>query len=262
MAAARAGDPDRDRHLVDWHAVAADADLGRWLLELAGGPGDRAPLVAAAARAGQLDPADAETLAAPVDRPAWADGEVPWTLDEVVVAAGMVRLPEGQLSGGDPWWTGGYEGIPWTLGVPAGQYPVDVLVADHPLARRECAALRLTLVPGVAPTQWDLVPDTRAGGQRDGYETETGVASLGATGVYEAAVVHDSEMLHVVPGARAAWETLDGGDHGTVVMCTVGPQHQTCLSWAGTDTDGRLVAVVTDLGLLEPDPDVLWQARA
>ena len=45
-------------------------------------------------------------------------------------------------------------------------------------------------------------------------------------------------------------------------MCTVGPQNQLCQSWAGRSVDGRVVQLVTDLGLLDLDlaarPDLPW----
>lgn len=77
--AAVAGDVD----LYDWDAGHDRPELFRWLLELSGEPGARPALVAAAAAAGRISASDAAWLARPMDRPAWADGEVPWQVDSV-----------------------------------------------------------------------------------------------------------------------------------------------------------------------------------
>lgn len=256
VRAARTSDPVRDVDLFDWPALARRPALGVWLLELSGAAGDRAPLVRAAVAAGLIDDVTAERLAAAMARPAWAGGEVPWQIHEVA-AAGTVRLPDGRLSGGDPWWTGGQEGIPFTVDVPPGEHQVGVLTAHHPLARNECAALRLTLAPNAAPVRWELVEVPRLDGP-SGYWVEVGVASLAPPQLYEVALVHDSADAERILGEPASWLRLDGGEQGSMVMCTVGPQHQTCLTWTGYDAEGRLVAVITDLGLLEPNPATLW----
>lgn len=256
VRAARTSDPARDVDLFDWPALARRPALGMWLLELSGAAGDRTPLVRAAVSTGLVDDVTADRLAAPMTRPGWADGEVPWQVHEVA-AAGSVRLPDGRLSGGDPWWTGGQEGIPFTVDVPSGEHQVEVLTAHHPLARNECAALRLTLAPNAAPVRWELVEVPRLDGP-SGYSVEVGVASLAPPQLYEMALVHDSADADRILGEPASWLRLDGGEHGSMVMCTVGPQHQTCLTWTGYDAEGRLVAVITDLGLLEPNPATLW----
>lgn len=183
---------------------------------------------------------------------------MPWRVHEVI-AAGRVRLPDGRLSGGDPWWTGGHEGIPFTVAVPPGDHPAQIVVAHHPLARNECAALRVALTPDADPVRWELVDVPRLDAPH-GYWVEVGVASLGPPQLYEAALVHDAANAQALLGGSAAWRMLDGGELGAMVMCTVGPQHQTCLTWTGHDAGGRVVAVVTDLGLLPPNPSTLWAA--
>ena len=83
---AQRSSPEESLPLFDWEAGPARPELFVWLLELSGDPGTRPPLVAAAVRAGAISGDDAARLAAPLERPAWADGEVPWELDGIVEA--------------------------------------------------------------------------------------------------------------------------------------------------------------------------------
>ena len=53
---------------------------------------------------------------------------------------------------------------------------------------------------------------------------------------------------------RAAHAVVDAGELGSIVMFTVGPQHQLCRTWAGYAEDGRIVRVVSDLGLIHLNP--------
>ena len=247
----RGPDPRDDVDLVDWTVRDGRRELFRWLVELMGDDGDRPALVAAAVRAGRVPAADARWLSEPIERPAWADGEVPWEVDDVV-EAGDVVLPDGRLTGGDPWWTGGAEGLPWVLDLPAGRHRVLVVISHHPLGGRECAALHLVVDPASPVQGWTLVPSQR--GTPDGYNVEVGVAGFGAVEVYDRGVIFESEEADF-PGSSPgpSWATVDGGEAGSLVFCTVGPQHQMCRTWVGTAARGRVVAVVTDLGLLDLD---------
>lgn len=252
----RRPDPADDVELVDWDQCRSRPELFRWVLELMGEPGDRSGLVTAAVRAGAVSAREADWLAAPVDRPAWADGEVPWEVDAVVMA-GEVIVPSGRLTGDDPWSMVG--GLPWTIMVPPGRYPVHVIIGVHPLAGRECAALHLVIDPTAVVERWALVPDGRFAG-KPGYDVEVGVAGLGALEAYGG--VFESEHADFPGTASPAWRILDGGPAGTAVLCTVGPQHQTCRTWLGTTGSGGPAAVVTDLGLLgidlETEPVLPW----
>jgi hypothetical protein len=234
--------------LVDWEAGQRRPELFRWLLELSGVAGEREQVVAAAVADGRLAGNDAALFSAPLERPAWADGEVPWEVERVVLA-GELRLPEGRLAGGDPWWTGGVEGFPWVIEVPSGSFSVHVVVASHPLYGRECAALELVLDAETPVDRWTLVPSERRG--EDGYHVEVGVASLGADTAYDAQVSLEGAD-EFFTREHPAWSTLDGGSAGTIVYCTVGPQHQLCRTWLGT-ASGAPAAVVTDLGLVDVD---------
>jgi hypothetical protein len=120
-------------------------------------------------------------------------------------------------------------------------------VASHPLYGRQCAALELVFDRDRPVEQWSLVQPTL--GSLEGYTVEVGIASFGAPAVYEAGVELDEDNMDFL---GPAWATVEGGEEGTIVLCTVGPQHQLCRTWLGTASD-RPVAVVTDLGLLEID---------
>ena len=88
-----------------------------------------------------------------------------------------------------------------------------------------------------------------------------GVGGFGSVECYESGVVFEctDEFLG---GTAPAWHLLDGGVAGTIVMCSVGPQHQLCRTWIGTSADDGVVSLVTDLGLLgldlEHDPTLPW----
>ena len=74
--------------------------------------------------------------------------------------------------------------------------------------------------------------------------------------------VFESELADFPGTASPAWKILDGGPAGTAVLCTVGPQYQTCRTWLGTTGSGVPATVVTDLGLLgidlEAEPVLPW----
>ncbi len=161
-------------------------------------------------------------------------------------------VPSGRLTGGDPWWTFG--NVPWIIDIPPGRYPVHVVIGTHPLAGRECAALHLVVDPDASIERWTLVPDGTTG--KPGYAVEVGVAGMGSFEFYATVGVFESEHADF-PGTTPspAWRVLDGGPAGTMVFCTVGPQHQMCRTWLGTTASGNPAAVVTDLGLLGIDPE-------
>jgi hypothetical protein len=241
--------PDEDVELVDWDARQSRPELFRWLLELMGADGDRPVLVAAARSANLVSGEDAAWLSEPLARPAWADGEVPWEIDEEV-DVGTVSLPNGRLTGGDPWCA--VEGLSWVLELPPGTYQARVVIAAHPLRGRECAALHLIVDPSAMVERWTHVPSARGDG--NGYIVEVGVAGFGSTAVYEKSLIIDCPAATDFPGSHPpAWSTLDGGRDGSMVFCTVGAQHQTCRTWIGIGADGQPVALVTDLGLLRLD---------
>ena len=211
---AHRGSPEESVGLFDWEAGLARPELFLWLLELSGDAGTRPALVAAAA----IPAGDAERLAAPLERPAWADGDVPWELDGVA-DAGEVRLPDGRLTGGDAWWTGGAEGFPWAIEVPPGTYPVRIATASHPLEGRDCAALELLLDAGTAAERWSLVGT---------YRVEVGAASLGAP----------DAVRQVAAGRLPAAATSGLGDRGRVDRALQRPAAAPALPDVGRDGGG------------------------
>jgi hypothetical protein len=244
----RSGDPAEDIDLVFWVVPDAALELLRGLLEVAGEAGTRAPLVRAAAAAGLIDARRAGVLSAPIDRPSWMDGPVPWLVEEVV-DAGIVRVPDGRLSAADPYWA--FEGVPFELEVPAGSYPVRVTLAAHPLVGRGCAVAELVLAEE-SETRWERLGE-RPRPHEFGYRVEVGVGSFGP-------VVALTERFHDCappgfPGRETLHAEVDTGKDGSIVMFSVLPQHQLCRTWLGRTTDGVPARIVSDLGLLHLDPE-------
>lgn len=95
------------------------------------------------------------------------------------------------------------------------------------------------------------------------YTVEVGIAGFGAVAVYDQSVIYESEHADLPGASPPFWRTLDAGSTGSLVFCSVGPQHQTCRTWVGTAASGRAAAVVTDLGLLDLDlaanPTLPWE---
>jgi len=242
----RTGDPAVDVALFWWPAEGSERELLRWLVELGGEPSARHPLVAAAAAAGLVDVPTRRYLDAELDRPEWADREVPWTVDRVV-EAGDVRLPDGRVSGGDAVWSS--HGVPVTVALHPGGFRVRVAIATHPLMGEECAAAELVVDPDAEAIGWELL---RTGGGREGYIVEVGVGCFAASAIFE----HTEGLgeLAELIGRHASVLEIDRGEAGSAVLFTVGPQHAVCRTWRGLSADGRVVRLVTDLGLLELDP--------
>lgn len=242
----RTGNPREDVDLFWWPPPAEDQTLMRALIELAGEPGEREPLIRAAAEAGVIDEAGARKLGAPLARPEWADREVPWSVDEVV-EAGTVRTPDGRIAAGDPWIAS--EQMPFVVLVAPGAYPVRVAVAAHPVYGRGNGAAELLIEADAEPDRWELVETTHP--SASGYVVEVGVGSFGSEEALDSGVV---PLLPDDIDYRTEVREIDRGDVGSLVMFAVVPQHQDCRTWAGLTSDGRVVRLLTDLGLLDLDP--------
>jgi hypothetical protein len=177
-----------------------------------------------------------------------------WHL-EGVVDAGTVKLPDGWLSGGDPWWS--REGVSFELRLPSGAHPVRVVVAvaeGEGKTWRECAAAELIVDADVAPTRWELVPTLAFATPGGGYWSEVGVTCFASTDWLATGPMSGRDLS---PPKHPGWDQLDdydGDDEVSLVLFTVGPQHGECLTFAGRDDTGRVTRVVTDLGLLGLDP--------
>jgi hypothetical protein len=242
----RTGQPAHDLDLFWWGAGEAEPELLRWILELAGEPGQREPLVAAARAAGLVDERTAAFLAAPLERPAWVDGEVPWELAEVVEPGSVHVAADGRLGAGDLADSLGPDGPPVVLLVAPGRHRVRVAIAAHPLAGRECAAAEVLIDPAAEVARW--APVTGRFGL-PGYQSPTQDGAFGPPAAFGD-----------VPEKLVA-EDLPGGPRGRcltavgLVIHTIGgEQHQLCRLWTGHDAGGAVVRVFADLGLLEYDP--------
>ena len=248
LRALRSSSLSHDVDMFCWDEMARKPDLARWVLELSGPPGDRSRIVEEAVRAQRISSSVGALLDESLERPAWADGEVPWTVESTAIL-GSIELPSRRLTGGDPWWTGGLEGLPWVVNVDRESIDVMVVVADHPLYGRQCAALVATVGPEPVEN-WFLV---EGGADGLGYTVEVGVAGFGSVEFYDSGNVFDlvgDDMIDSPPIWNVASTPADGG----IAMCSVGPQHQLCRTWSGLSAHGRVVQLVTDLGLLELDP--------
>lgn len=246
----RTGDVDVDLELFDWAAGTGRPELFTWILELSGEAGERAPLVAAAERHGHITPDDATTLSAVLDRPAWADGPVSWVVDRVETI-GQVELPSRQISGGDPWSILGGDRLPWVVELTSNLVEVQVVVADHPLIGQQNAAL-VASISNRPVERWQLVRS--AGQNSDGYHVEVGIAGFGSPEAYDSKTAPD-HTLGDLYDAPPRWQAVVIPGSGGMALCTVGPQHQLCRTWVGLGSDGVVAQLVTDLGLLDLDPE-------
>jgi hypothetical protein len=177
-----------------------------------------------------------------------------WDL-QTVVDAGTVKLPDGWLSGGDPWWS--REGVSFELRLLPGAYPVRVALAvaeGEGKTWRECAAAELTVDAEARPTTWELVPTLAFATPGGGYWSEVGVACFAPTDWLATGPMSARDLR---PPEHPGWGQLDdddGDDELSLVLFTVGPQRGECLTFAGYDDIGRVTRVITDLGLLDVDP--------
>jgi hypothetical protein len=75
--------------------------------------------------------------------------------------------------------------------------------------------------------RWGLVEVPRLD-EPSGYWVELVVASLGPPQLCEVALCAIPPTRSGIPPEPATLLTLDGDQRAAIVMCTVGPQHQTC----------------------------------
>jgi hypothetical protein len=240
------GDPGRDVDLFSWHEAQQTPGTFLWLLELSGPPSYRAQLVARARDRGLIDADTAELLTQEVERPDWADGEVPWQVS-MAVDAGAVSAPEGEIAGGSPW--ANLDTNPaFVFEVEPGDYSVRLIVASHPLLGSENGAAELR-ISDAAVVDWKPIVAKVNGAA--GYVAEAGVAAFGSPRAFR--LFADELPEELLPTTEARHTLFDEPEPGVgnIVAFTVGPQDQQCRSWLGVDADGRPAAVVTDLGLLE-----------
>jgi hypothetical protein len=145
--------------------------------------------------------------------------------------------------------------MPFVISVAPGEYPVRVAVAAHPVYGRGNGAAELLIEADAEPDRWELVETTHP--SASGYVVEVGVGSFGSEEALDSGVV---PLLSDDIDYRTEVREIDRGDVGSLVMFAVVPQHQDCRTWAGLTSDGRVVRLLTDLGLLELDPTHSWPA--
>ena len=242
--------PVADVALVWWDVPDEQIDVLRALLELAGAAGARGALVDAAHATGAIDAERTALLRAPIPRPAWMDGEVPWEIDQQI-AAGEVHLPDGRLAAADPYWA--FEGVAFEAQVHPGRYPVTLTTATHPLLGRACAIADLAIDPETSPRRWERI-GRRPDPSEFGYGVEVGIGSFGAVDALTRAEIHDLAPDDLL-GADAGHAEIDAGELGSIVLFTVRMNHQICRTWIGRGPTGEIVRCVSDLGILHIDPE-------
>jgi hypothetical protein len=179
LAPYRSGDAELDAALFWWGATSDDELTAlRWLLELSGPAGARPPLVAVALARGLVDAEVARMLAAELDRPLWADRDVPWIVTEVR-EEGERDVP------GD---------VAALLG--SGCLPTRTVVAVHPVHGRADAAVEVLADADAQPLRWEAAGDGLWVGRREDRRTARVIRDLGVLGLDLAAepppwFVHD-----------------------------------------------------------------------
>jgi hypothetical protein len=241
----RTGDPDLDCRLLWWQPEPATHELLSWIIELSGPANLRRPLVQAAREQSLVSDDLAAYLSEEPPRPPWAAGGAPWVIDEIV-EAGRVALPDGQLAVGDPY---AFDTPPFAIELPAGTFPVRIITASNPVAPTECAAAHMIIDPSAPVQTWSAI-NASAGA---GYTVQVGTGSFGAKAALASGLIGGSCERSQF-GHHRSWRQIDCGPLGSIVAFTVGPQHQLCNSWSGHDANGRVVQILTDLGLLDLDP--------
>jgi hypothetical protein len=126
--------------------------------------------------------------------------------------------------------------------------------STHPLYGRACAVAELVVDSGTPVDDWERL-GARRDGEEFGYRVEVGVGSFGAASALANAPFHELAPADF-PGGRASHAQVDAEDLGSIVMFHVLPQHQLCRTWAGRAADGKIVHVVSDLGILHVDPEM------
>jgi len=177
------------------------------------------------------------------------------------VEIGKLGVPSGRIVACDPFICDGTEAF--SRRVPAGKFPVQLAMAKLPhdervaLARilfadRPAVRWEMALRPG--QTLQDLQP-----GYIHGYGVDTGtgafmdaatqVSYLAAT-AGEAATMRLVDALNDAPSGSRAWLLRPYG-HANVAMFSSGWGDGFYASYFGLDSAGRVVALVTDFGVVE-----------
>ena len=185
-----------------------------------------------------------------------------------VDAAPDVVLPSGRLVACDAFVIGA---LPFTFDVAAGRHAVSVLRTDFSSGDRRIAAAAVRLAPG-DPVRWELAlvagqdPAVLRPGEVFGYGVDSGtgaftspeaIAALEAEADYAA---YSDALLAAMPGKTmtdplTAAVDVDQASGANVVAFASGFGDGSYPSYAGLDTDGRVVVVLTDFGILDAPKD-------
>ena len=245
--------PADDLDFIDWDLANTHREQLGWLLELMGPPGYREDLVAAASEAGLVAASEAPPHVA---RPQWADGPVPWTVDEVV-DVGDIAIVSGQLFIGEA----GVDPPVFVFGVPNGIYPVQLAIGSHPLSRTENVAARIVIRADQSPARYVRETSFSTDERGHTYHYDHFTPGFGVAGIGEL-LMHEQELAlqacDPIVGNPGANILAHDERYGAVAVFTVGPQDAQCRVWGGYDDELRLVELVCDLGVLgldlEADP--------
>ncbi|MGI8863843.1 MAG: hypothetical protein ACR2JH_05500 [Solirubrobacteraceae bacterium] len=251
MKSYRTGNPESDTALTWWQHDREDRASLRRILEQSGPREALEGLVDAAYQQGFIDDDLRDYLKRGTPRPAWAPG--PWRIAQAV-EAGEIHLPNGRLTAGDRYV---FDRPPFLVSVPAGSYPVRVILASHPHAPTECAAAEVIIDPGNEPVAWSELHTPEPGG----YLAEVGTASFGPPeALATQSILEQCDRDDF--GYHCSWRQIDTNQHGSLVAFTVGPPLQHCRTWIGTNTNRSAVRVLTTSGYsgLDPtrDPALPW----
>lgn len=165
-------------------------------------------------------------------------------------SAGELALPTGAIAAFDPLSATADE--PYTVKVPPGNYPVEMLAV-----RDRFALSRIVFAPGT-PSRWELAvhagEDARAlrPGQIYGFAVDADNACLVDASSIEG--VRNEEIIQMLVGNLKAsdsivrWPTTGAA---TVIAFATGDGNGVYPAWWGLADDGRILELVIDFGLGE-----------
>lgn len=230
----RTGDPHVDMRLFWWQATTdAQREILRWMIELSGPAGSRKPLVAAALADGRIDAQAAAILDAPVDRPLWADGDVPWVFTDVT-ELGVLALSAGVLQVGPCSPAGAFRRA-WQLEVEPGDHAVRAIVAVHPFEGCANAAVEVVFDANTTPDQWERISQV----SDDARIGLLGAAPVAAPTAAEVAELPTAAGWAMRPERSAVWFAMPAAGRRTL--------------WLGRSAGPRVLRVVLDLGRMNLD---------
>jgi hypothetical protein len=228
----RTGSPTSDVNLVWWEPVGPQQrETLKWLLELCGPSGTREALVTTALAEGLINDELAAALSADVDRPLWADGDVPWVFSDVH-ELGLMTVASDILEGGALTSDGAFA-AEWRVALEPGTYATRSVIAVHPVHGTANAAAELVLDPMAAPDTWELVASVTASGSALGALGSAGVAA--PTGV-------------TAGPAASGWTNAS---QSSAVWFSM-PANTERYLWVGR-VGSRIARVVLDLGRMDLD---------